>query len=54
MFDPRVLLIAALLAGGYLVVEKVREPIHKAGHAICHVVTFGAKCDEKVKDAAQP
>lgn len=43
--DGPVLLALILLALGYAAVDKVREPIKKTGHAICHVVTLGHKCD---------
>lgn len=44
--DGPALLILILLALGYWTVDTVKKPIKKAGHAICHVVTLGHKCDD--------
>lgn len=46
--DEPALLIIIALALGYAAAEKVRDPIKKTGHAICHVVTFGKKCAPRV------
>lgn len=51
------LLILIALAGGYWLVDQVREPINKTAHVVqvagkktCHALTFGKKCGDKEKD----
>ncbi len=44
--DGPTLLILILVALGYYTVDTVKKPIQKAGHTICHVVTFGKKCSD--------
>jgi hypothetical protein len=44
-----VLIAAIVVALGYYTVEKVKGPVKKAGVTICHVVTFGKKCDSPKK-----
>ncbi len=36
--DPKILFIAALLAGGYYVGDQAWHGLKKAGHAIVHLV----------------
>lgn len=45
MINGPVAVVVLLVSIGYFVVDAVKTPIQKAGHAICHVVTFGHKCD---------
>lgn len=46
-----VLIAAIVVALGYYTVEKVKAPVEKTGRAICHMVTFGKKCDTPPRSA---